>query len=497
VTGGASPDLLLVNPGNRPAYGAVDRSLPAIEPPVWAGLIATFVRLRGHSVEILDANAEGLDPEGTAARVAARRPLLAAIAVYGHNPSASTSVMPAAGAVCRALKLVAPDLPSILAGGHVAALPERTLREEAADFACDGEGPRTIAGLLDLLKGGTKGDYGSVPGLLYREGGAVRASPPAPLITDLDREMPGIAWDLLPMDRYRAHNWHCFGEASRQPYAAIYTSLGCPFHCSFCCIHAPFRSGAGAAGAAGGYRRWSPDAVVGQVDTLVNRYGVRHIKFADEIFVLDRNHVRGICERIVERGYDLNIWAYARVDTIDEEILRLLRRAGVRWLALGIESASDAVREDVGKGYAKARMKEAVAAIRRAGIHVIGNYIFGLPEDDLDTMRETLDLAIELNCEFVNFNCAMAYPGSALYDAAIREGRPLPAGWEGYYQYSPLSRPMSTRHVAGAEVLAFRNRAFMEYFERAAYLEMIRERFGERAADDVRAMLGRGTDKKK
>lgn len=494
MTRGASPDLLLVNPGNRRAYGAVDRALPAIEPPVWAGLIASHVRLRGHTVEILDANAEGLDPAEAAFRISERSPLLAAVIVYGHNPSASTAVMPSAGAICRELKAASPGTPTILAGGHVSALPERTLREEAADFVCEGEGPVTIAALLSLLKGQGGAGPGTVPGLWYRESGEVRSAAPAPLIVDLDREMPGIAWDLLPMARYRAHNWHCFGEPSRQPYAAIYTSLGCPFHCGFCCIHAPFRSGAGAgSGAAGGYRRWSPDAVVGQIDILVNRYGVRHIKFADEIFVLDRNHVRGICERIVERGYDLNIWAYARVDTVDDGILRLLRRAGIRWLALGIESASQAVREDVGKGYPKARMKEAVAAIRRAGIHVIGNYIFGLPEDDLDTMRETLDLAIELNCEFVNFNCAMAYPGSGLYDAAVREGRALPAGWEGYYQYSPRSQPLSTRHVTGAEVLAFRNRAFREYFERASYLEMIRARFGEGAVVDVSAMLGRGT----
>lgn len=489
MTDTAPLDLLLVNPGNRAGYGAVGNLLPAIEPPVWAGLIASFIRQRGHTVEILDANAEGLGPEDAALRIARRRPLLAAMVVYGHNPSASTSVMPAAGAICRALRLLAPEVPTILAGGHVSALPERTLREEETDFACEGEGPRTIDGLLELLKGARRGGPGSVPGLWFRDGEAIRASPPASLIVDLDREMPGVAWDLLPMERYRAHNWHCFGEPSRQPYAAIYTSLGCPYHCSFCCIHAPFRSGAAAAGIPGGYRRWSPEGVVRQIAHLVERYGVRHLKFADEIFVLNREHVRGICNLLVERGFHLNIWAYARVDTLDPETLFLLRRAGVRWLALGIESASDAVREDVGKGYAKERMKETMEAIRRAGIHVIANYLFGLPEDDPATMQETLDLAVDLNCEFANFNCAMAYPGSALYEAALREGRPLPDRWEAYAQHSADALPLSTRHVSGTDVLAFRDRAFRRYFDRKEYLEMIRERFGERAVDDVRAML--------
>jgi hypothetical protein len=223
-------DLLLVNPGNRVrAYQSLGTSLSAIEPPVWAGLIATFVRRHGYSVSILDANAENLGPGETAEKIAERAPALTAVVAYGHNPSAATSVMPAAGAICSSLKRIRPDLKILLAGGHVAALPGRTLREEETDFVCGGEGPQTVLELLQALKSGNSPDYGKVRGLWYRDGEELRAAPPAPLVMNLDGEMPGVAWDLLPMDRYRAHNWHCFGEPSRQPYAAFYTTLGCPF----------------------------------------------------------------------------------------------------------------------------------------------------------------------------------------------------------------------------------------------------------------------------
>ncbi len=164
-----------------------------------------------------------------------------------------------------------------------------------------------------------------------------------------------------------------------------------------------------------------------QIDLLVQRYGVRNLKFADEMFVLNRKHVLAICEGIIRRKYDLNIWAYARVDTIKEDLLGPLRQAGFSWLALGIEAGDARVRTDVDKRFHQEEVFEVVQNIRAAGINVIGNYIFGLPEDDLETMQSTLDLAVELNCEFANFYTTMAYPGSALYKRALEQSTQLPA----------------------------------------------------------------------
>ena len=129
---------------------------------------------------------------------------------------------------------------------------------------------------------------------------------------------------------------------------------GCPHRCTFCCIQAPFKSGEQALGLkpqVNSYRKWSPATVVDELTGLVENYGVRNVKFADELFVLHRKHVEGICSGIVERGLDLNIWAYARVDSIKDGLLDTLRAAGVRWLALGIEAASERVRNDVTKGF--------------------------------------------------------------------------------------------------------------------------------------------------
>jgi anaerobic magnesium-protoporphyrin IX monomethyl ester cyclase len=484
--------LVLVNPASRMRiYQSLGTSLTAVENPVWAGLIATFVRTKGYSVEIVDAEAEELFPAAAAERVTAMKPRLAAIVVYGHQPSASTQNMTGASAIATALDELDSPFPVMMVGGHVAALPERTLAEEACDYVAADEGLHAITGLIEALRASNQPDVSGIPGLVHRQGDVTVINPAAPLVRDLDGEMRGIAWDLLPMSRYRAHNWHCYGDLPRQPYAAIYTTLGCPYRCSFCCIQAPFKAGEGALGmkqSVNSYRFWSPHRVIEEIDLLVNKYGVRNLKFADEMFVLNPRHVLGLCDLIIERGYDLNIWAYARVDTVRDDMLEKLRRAGFRWLALGIEAADDHVLTNVDKRYSISQVHETVRRLKASDISIIGNYIFGLPEDTAETMQRTLDLAQDLNCEFANFYTTMAYPGSALYEQARQFGWRLPEAWSGYSQHAVDTLPLPTRSLSAGEVLRFRDEAFHKYFSHEPYLRMIRARFGEATVAHIRSM---------
>lgn len=489
---GKKIELVLINPcSRRRVYQSLASELAAVEPPVWARMLAAFAVRRGLSVEIIDAEAEELDADAVAERVNQLRPVLAVVVVYGHQPSASTQNLSAAGEVCTAIKRESPEQPVALVGGHVAALPERTLREEDADYVVAGEGFQTITALVEALRSPAPA-LDNVPGLWHRDQDTIRSNPDVPLITDLDRDVPGeLGWDLLPMENYRAHNWHCLGGLKRQPYAAIYTTLGCPYHCSFCCIQAPFRPGERAAGmrpSTNSYRYWSSGHVLSQIDHLVERYGVRNLKIADEMFVLNRKHVLDICNGLIERKHNLNIWAYARIDTIKDGMLGPLREAGVTWLALGIEAGAQRVRADVDKDFNQEAVFETVEKIRAAGINTIGNYILGLPEDDADTMEATLDLAVELNCEFANFYSTMAYPGSPLYARAVEQDVALPGAWSGYSQHARDCLPMPTYYLTARDVLQFRDEAFGRYFTGPAYLEMIHQRFGEAAVTSIKRM---------
>ena len=359
-------DVVLVNPGSRTAvYQKLGGKYSAIEPPSLAGLFATYLRNNGLRVAIIDAPAYSLSPDEVAQTVVSDwRAKFVVMVVYGFQPSASTQNMTAAGETCRSIKALDPTVQIMMTGTHPAALPQQTLEEEDIDFVCDREGPETILMTAKALREYAP-NFSNIPSLWFKQDGEIMKNMPGELMDNIDQHMPGVAWDLLPMSNYRAHNWHCFEHINeRQPYISMHTSLGCPYKCTFCCINAPFGKPS--------YRLWSPDTVIKEIDIIVNQYGVKNIKFVDEMFVLNRRHVLGICDRIIERGYDLNIWAYARVDTVKDEFLEKLALAGIRWLALGIESGSKHVRDGVEKGrFGTDAIIEVVRKIQAAGINVI------------------------------------------------------------------------------------------------------------------------------
>lgn len=182
---------------------------------------------------------------------------------------------------------------------------------------------------------------------------------------------------------------------------------------------------------------------------------------------------------------DLNIWAYARVDTVHENTLAKMKQAGFNWLALGIESANADVRDGASKKMRVKDIKGIVRKIQDAGIRVIGNYIFGLPDDTKESMQETLDMAQELNCEFANFYCAMAYPGSQLYTMALKEGWVLPNEWTGYSQHSYNIQPLPSKTLSAKEIVEFRDNAFHTYNENEEYLLMLEGKFGKKVREHM------------
>jgi hypothetical protein len=236
------------------------------------------------------------------------------------------------------------------------------------------------------------------------------------------------------------------------------------------------------------YRSGVPARVVAEIDLLVNTYGVRNIKFADEMFVLNQRHVLGLCDLLIERDYGLNIWAYARVDTVKDGMLDKLKRAGFNWLALGIEAADERVLTDANKRYER-RRGVRYREPHSGGRHLRHRQLHLRPSGrHHETMQSTLDLAVDLNCEFGNFYSAMAYPGSPLYEQAVQLGWRLPDTWSGYSQHAVDTLPLPTRHLTAGEVLRFRDEAFIKYYTHEPYLAMVQRKFGDDTLAHIRQM---------
>jgi len=473
-------DIVLVKPGNQnQLYGELSTfQLTAIEPPLWGALLAAYLRDKGFSVFLIDEEVENLSHEETAIKIKEIEPLLVIIIVSGTNPSASTMNMTGAGKIATLIHELNPTIKTALFGLHPSALPERTIREENVDFVCQGEGFSTFQNLIGALKKESK-DF-SIDGLWYKKSGEIISNPRPPLIKNLD-ELPMPAWDLLPLQKYRAHNWHCFDNIDqRQPYAVLYTSLGCPFNCSFCCINALFGKRT--------IRYRSLEKVIEEIDYLVNTYGIKNIKIIDEMFALNKKRVISLCNMIIERGYDLNMWAYARVDTVTKEMLAKMKEAGIKWVAYGFESGSKRVLENVSKGFKMDLLDEVIRMTSDLDIYICANFIFGLPEDDFDSMNQTLEMMLDIKAEWTNIYPAMAFPGSKLYKLALEKDWPLPKIWSGFSHYSYDCLPLPTEQLSPGEVLSFRDYAFHTYFENPGYLNKINRVFGFETVSYIKEM---------
>lgn len=488
-------DILFVHPNaSEKIYQDLSKKASAIEPPIWAGMLANHCRVKGFSAAILDCEAERLDWNTAAQTIVSFNAKVICFVVYGQQPSASSQNMTGAVGIANLVKQLT-NTSIVFVGGHVAALPSEVLQESCVDIVLLNEGVYAISNLLstDLsleqlrnCKGiGFKDEIGNV---VLNE--PERIVPKALLSEDL----PGIAWDLLPsFDKYRTAGWHSWSNNSEQyPFAALYTSLGCPYKCSFCMINIINRTSnlpMITSADSNMFRWWDPEFIIKQFDYFAEN-NVRNIKIADELFVLNPNHFIKICNLIIERGYDFNIWAYSRVDTCKPQFLDTLKKAGVNWLGLGIENPNQSLRQEIHKDhFVDVKITDLMQNMRDAGISIGGNYIFGLPMDTEESMQNTLDFAMSNKTEMVNFYCAMAYPGSPLYKTAVEKNWELPQTYSGYSQHSYDMLNLSNDNLSAKQIMAFRDQAFIKYNSDPNYLSLLETKFGLHARQNMEETL--------
>ena len=235
-------DILFVHPNASDIiYQDLSKQASAIEPPIWAGMLANHVSIYGKKSEILDCEALALNYENSAKKIIEYKAKIICFVIYGQQPSASAQNMEGASKVSKLVKEIDESVKILFVGGYVAALPKKTLLDEpSVDFVCTNEGVYTISNLLDL----NKFDYQNlkkIKGLGFREDNEVIINEGSPIVAKnmLEKDLPGVAWNLLPnFKNYRTAGWHSWtNNAITEPFAALYTSLGCPYKCSFCMIN--------------------------------------------------------------------------------------------------------------------------------------------------------------------------------------------------------------------------------------------------------------------
>lgn len=491
------PDVLFVNPDSSlDAYQGLATTFSAIEPPTWSLLLAEAVRAKGFVPAILDCDAEKLSLEQTCIRIEELRPRLVVLVLYGQNPNSGTTSMIGAERLSKALKDSGISSPICFCGSHVQALPLEVLSIDSVDLVLLNEG---VYSLINLLGSNLSSDLPRIKGIGFKTEQRCVLNPPERVVPQdrMDIDMPGYAWDLLPfnkkpLDLYRAHFWHAdFNHSKRTPFAAIYTSLGCQFACDFCMINIINRIDNGEwvdASNSRGMRFWSPEWVSREMKKLADM-GVTTLRISDEMFFLNRKYYKPIVQNCIEQQFGFNMWAYSRIDTVREDVLDDFKKAGINWLALGVEAGNQLVRQEISKGsFKEINIRNVCNTISEAGINIISNYIFGFPDDNHDTMQQTLDLALELNTEMANMYPCQALPGSPMHNTAKQNGWKLPESYSGFSFLSYEAEPLRTKYLSSKEVLQFRDQAWQTYFTNPDYLSLVEKKFGIEERKNVENM---------
>ena len=360
--------------------------------------LASCLRQGGHQAALVDVIAERWTAEQFGAWVSEQGADLCGV-------SATILSMREAFELCRAARKARPGVVTVVGGPGVGGWDPETLfryADGAVDLFVRGEGEAAIMGIADALDRG--GRLADVPSVIWRDAERARENP-AQGAVDL-AAVPGPAWDLMPMDKYRLHP-----PMGVYPYATMLeTARGCTYPCSFCCLSGPLRVRPVA---------W----ITEQLEALHAAYGMREIHFVDPTFTLDRDRTLAICDALEGLPFPLRWTCKTRVDHIDDALAQRMARAGCYGVAFGVESGADILLERMKKKAPAARTRETFAICRRHGIRTIAYCLVAGPDETDETVGETMRFVREIRADYVLYGIVDPDPVNAITRKAISAGR--------------------------------------------------------------------------
>jgi len=449
-------EFVLVNPPLSAAarYGRL-AGLGNRLPNLGLAYLAAALRERGVDVAIIDAAALDDDIDATAKQILARRPRFCGL-------TAATLAIHAAAEVAAAVKAAQPECRTVIGGPHVSSLPLHTLEEfPAFDFGVVGEGESTAWELVQAVR--EERDPGAVPGVVARLNGRPVAAPSREPLADLDA-LPLPAWDLLP--DLAATYAPSPQSVHRLPSTILFTSRGCPYHCSFC-----DRSVFG-----NRLRLHSAGRVFAMMEHLYRNFGIVDFAFHDESLLIREDRLLELCRLLRESGLPLSFSCQGRVDQrVAPEVWRAMVAAGCWQVAFGIESGSDAVLETLCKETSVAQGRERLREVRAAGLATKAFIMLGTPGETRQTLAETEAFVLREALDDVMLDFFTPFPGSALSRDLERHGEAV----GDYRRMSEHEVAFVPRGLTADALRRFRRRLYRRFYLRPRiiwrYLRRLRQ----------------------
>ena len=433
--------ILLVNPPQATRYP---------QPPLGLAMVAAVLEKNGYLVKILDLPVSGFSENSLSTIIRQEKPDVVGV-------TAMTPTINSAASIVERVKECDSNITVVLGGAHATILPEETLKSiPEIDVIVRGEGEQTTLELVKVLEKNPD-SLNQVLGITCRERGSVRSNPLGPPVSDLDT-LPFPAFHLLPIGKYRLHP--PFGR--RTPVMPIITSRGCPYRCIFC-SKAVFGKK---------YRSNSPVYIVNEVLFLMENFGVKEVKFYDDVFTLDKKRVVALCMQLKERGIDIPWSCETRVNVVDSDLLGVMKDAGCYMIEYGVESGNQRVLNSLKKDITLEQTIKAFELTRKAGIETVAYFMIGSPQETSETIQETVEFAKKLDSDFVQFSIATPYPGTELYSLALEDGQ-VPEKWDEYVyaDLKSVDNPgFGTKTLSREELRAWNKKAYKAFYLRWRYV---------------------------
>ena len=391
--------MILISPsGDRPKKLGVFAKYVPLSVPYGVGALAGYLRYKGKKAEVIDEEIESATEKVLLSKAKNLDP------PYIFGISCLTAGISRGIEIARAIRKMQDFSNSkiIFGGIHPTVMPDEVLKTGHADIVVRNEGEKTLEILYDRIKNNK--DYSDIGGISLISNGKFLHNSPGELV-DLN-SLPSFPYDLF-------HQY-----SSRYAMGFITSSRGCPYDCIFCSQ----RSISGKF-----YRFRSPEIVLEEINYLYSERGQEFITFQDDNFLPNKKRAIKLCELIINKfGNKINFDCQARADNLDDEVLRVMKKAGFRLIHVGIECASDRLLDLIQKKETLQQIIDGVHMIKKHGIQVSGTFILGLPTETSKDRKDAYELAKKLDLAYVRFNNATPYPGTKLYDMARTQGQFIP-----------------------------------------------------------------------
>lgn len=390
----------------------------AVVPPLGIMYISAFLKQNGIKSKVIDCTPNNIGLNEIHGLLKNETPDVVGITVT--TPQSETGYK-----IAKIAKRFNSNLPIIMGGPHINALFTDLLDVyKDVDVLIKGEGEQVMLALAREFEK-DKPDLSKVKGICFRSlQGKIIINPPMDFIPDLD-SLPFPDRDDIDIKKYRPSiKWY-----NRMPFTTMVTSRGCPFNCLFCDSHITW-------GRATRFR--SAENVVAEIRHLVNDLGIKEIIFYDDTFTLNKKRVEAICDAIIKEKIDVTWGCMSRVDRIDQELVSKMKKAGCHIMSFGIESGSEVMLKKMKKHIIPQQAIDAIALLNKNKMDSAASFVFGIPGETKETMRETIDFVKKLNPTYAQFFRAVPFPGTELYDEVKKEGLLDNFKWETYSEVNNL-----------------------------------------------------------